>query len=281
MTSGARSTYDDAVLADDPVVYVGVDGVSGTDLAGRGHALRYVGAPATGALPNGDTVAVFDGVAQYAEIADADDLSVPGLGGILVLEAWVRPDALEQPGAQPSPDGPYVHFIGKGTTGSHEYAARMYSRSAAARPNRVSGYVFNSAGGLGAGSYWQGGMRSGGGTVPPLRAGEWFHYVLKIDTVDVCRDGWGTVRLYRNGVPMDSDTLGPPYHVIPSGGPAPLRIATRDHRSYFRGAIGKLAVYAALPDTRIMAHHRAMVSRISASATVPTGTGAADRTGDA
>ncbi|MEU5948417.1 hypothetical protein ABZ793_23045 [Micromonospora sp. NPDC047465] len=53
MASGARSAYDEAVLADAPVVYVGVDGVSGTDLAGRGHALRY----ASGAPPNGTVAA--------------------------------------------------------------------------------------------------------------------------------------------------------------------------------------------------------------------------------
>jgi hypothetical protein len=47
----------------------------------------------------------------------------------------------------------------KGTDGKQEYAMRMYSYSNSEkppRPNRISAYVFNLAGGKGAGAYFQG-----------------------------------------------------------------------------------------------------------------------------
>ena len=257
------SAYDNAVLADNPKTYFITDGSNTTDLTGRGHTLAYAGGVTTGVMPNGDTAAVFDGATGYAAIADADDLSVPGVGGILTWEAWVRPDALEFPGAESTGDGPAVYPLIKGenyqTSGDQEYAFRMYSLSAS-RPNRFSAYVFNPPGGLGAGSYFQGGLRStDGGTPPLLAAGDWVHVVAKIDTVNLEADGWGTVRLYRNGVLMDHDSLGDPYFIVPENKGAPLHIGARPGHSWFQGAVAKVAVYGDLSDARIAAHYAAMV----------------------
>ena len=50
----------------------------------------------------------------------------------------------------------YVYTMGKGDPGAHEWYTRMYSEAnAESRPNRISGYAFNPAGGLGAGSYFE------------------------------------------------------------------------------------------------------------------------------
>jgi hypothetical protein len=54
------------------------------------------------------------------------------------------------------------------------------------------------------------------------------------------------------------------YSIVPSDTTAPLRIATASRRSFFLGAIGKVAVYPReLPVERLAAHHRAMTSRPS------------------
>lgn len=261
IVKGPITGYDATVLSDNPVAYFKVDATSTVDLSGNGHTLTYSGSPTTSTLPNGNTVAVFNGSTQYAEVTDSNDLSIPDLGGIITIEAWVRFDNLEQPGAEASADGPLVHFMGKGVSGQHEYAARMYNLSSSLRSNRISGYAFNAAGGTGVGSYWQGSVAStDGGTPPLLVAGDWVHYVLKIDTVNLGVDAWGTTRIYRNGVLMDHDTLAGAGGIIPTNGTAPFRIGTRDFVSFFQGAIGKVAIYSDLSDARIATHYTAMAS---------------------
>ena len=68
----------------------------------------------------------------------------------------------------------YVHWIGKGEAGQHEWVFRMYNEHTTdipPRPNRISFYVFNPAGGEGIGSYFQ----------EPVQAGEWIHVVGMAD----------------------------------------------------------------------------------------------------
>ena len=64
---------------------------------------------------------------------------------------------------------PFVHWLGKGEEGRHEWALRFYSR-ATARPNRISAYRFNAAGGLGSGAYFEDALttRPDGFTSSPL-----------------------------------------------------------------------------------------------------------------
>ncbi len=260
-TTLTASAYDVQIRADSPVAYFALDGTSTTDLAGKGHRLTYRGTPKASTTPDGQRVAVFNGSTQYAEIADAADLSVTRTRS-LTIEAWVRPDTLEFPGAESSGDGPMVHYLGKGVAGSQEYTLRIYSRSSS-RPNRFSAYHFNPTGGLGSGSYFQGGLRStDGGTPPLLKAGAWVHVAAVFDTTTLVA-GYGTVRLYRNGVLMDHDSMRD-YAIVPRDGSAPLRVGTRDQKSFFTGAIGRVAVYDhVVSQSRLAAHFTAMTQRVA------------------
>ena len=90
---------------------------------------------------------VFDGDSGYVEIPDSDDFSQPTRGA-LTVEAWIRPDTLAMPSAEATG---YVHWLGKGEVGRHEWAARMYQAgNTEGRENRISFYCFNPGGGLGA-----------------------------------------------------------------------------------------------------------------------------------
>lgn len=237
------SAYDDIIKMDRPIAYWSLAGNTGNaiekDLGWQSsHDGRYF--PQNGAfkrtrLPNGDKATVFDGYTQYLEVPSALSLSARE-GHALTLEAWIRPDTLEFP-TQES-DG-YVHWAGKGESGFHEYALRMYSlTNSANRPNRISGYVFNPGGQKGSGSYFQ----------DSVKKGEWIHVGLVIDGVK------REVRLFKNGQ-LRKTTPFSQFDVSPMPGAAPLRIGTRDMHSFFKGAIGKFAVYTrALGELQFKAH---------------------------
>lgn len=225
------SAYDNAVIADNPVLYYPLSAAGSTepDLSGGGHPGTYLpasGRPLKTRMPNGDTATVFNGTNQYLQVASSPRFSVRK-GGALTIEAWIRPDTLNF--TYDEGDG-YVHWAGKGESGQHEYALRMYSKdNSASRPNRISGYAFNLSGGLGSGSYFQ----------DPVMVGEWIHVAVVIGT----RTRPGTVSIYKNGVLRKTTPLSQ-FDVTPQAGSAPLRIGTRDFGSFFRGAIGKFALYA-------------------------------------
>jgi hypothetical protein len=241
---GGGGTYDQVILADNPVAYWPLGSVNGLqDATGHGHNGTAHNDPTTSTMPNGsDAAHVFNGTTQYIEIADADDLSVPKTG-ILSIEAWVRADTLDF-GAN---ENGYVHWMGKGEPGQHEYVARLYNLNSD-RPNRYSGYSYNLEGGLGTGSYFQ----------DSLSVGEWVHFVMIINTVD--RDAANTTgftAIYKNGIERDRDALTN-YNITPQSGTAPFRIGTRDFNSYFQGAIAKVAVYDYhLSTEKALAHYNA------------------------
>ncbi|WP_298323875.1 LamG-like jellyroll fold domain-containing protein [Haloactinopolyspora sp.] len=247
------SAYDAVVLGDDPDVYWPMSGTeTGTevDLGQAGVDATYTGAPAETTLPNGDPAADFDGATQYFEAPDAPQLS-PATSGAITVEAWMRPDVLQFPNDESSG---YVHWMGKGEAGQHEYVSRMYSLdNTEDRPNRISGYSFNLSGGLGAGSYFQ----------DPVQAGNWIHYVLVINA-DATSEDYpnGYTRVYRDGVLRDQDDLSIRGEVIvPERSSAPFRAGTRDFASWFDGAIGKIAIWdAELSAEQIAVHHAAMIS---------------------
>ncbi|HEY3494228.1 MAG TPA: LamG domain-containing protein [Polyangiaceae bacterium] len=186
---------------------------------------------------SGELVApVFDGRSGYVEIPDADIFSEPTTGE-LTVEAWMRPDSLDMPNQESSG---YVHWLGKGSSGEHEWVARMYQRgNDEDRENRISFYSFNLDGGLGAGSYFQ----------DDVEVGEWIHYVGSFDDV--------RTYIFKNGDQRDSDLLSG-YDITPRNGDAPVRIATRDRNSYFQGAVARVAFYdSRLGEARIAAHYEA------------------------
>jgi len=247
----AGSDYDDRVLLDAPIAYWPLGAADAVEDCAGGHTGAYVAGPATTTTPNGDPARAFNGIDQYAQIPAADDLSVPRTG-ILTLEAWLRPDVLQFPRQEGTG---YVHWAGKGGPRQHEYVARIYSlTNAEDRPNRISGYAFNPAGGLGVGSFSQ----------DPVVAGGWIHYVLVINTVDTSGQfPSGYTKIYRDGVRRDQDSLAA-LGIVPAAGSAPLRIGTRDLHSFFAGAIAKVAVYDREPAAaELRAHYRAMTGQQS------------------
>lgn len=251
VAEAANCGYDATVLADHPVAYWRMDGAGHeTDRSGHGLTGTYSGTRSRTTLPDGDPATDFDGATGYLEVADTPALS-PATTGRFTLEAWMRPDTLEFPHSQSSG---YVHWMGKGETGQHEYVARMYSKTNTEnRPNRISGYAFNLDGGLGAGSYFQ----------DAVVAGQWIHYVLVIDSADKSAEyPYGYTKIYRDGVLRDQDQLQISGTVItPARGTAPFRVGTRDFGSWFAGAVGKVAVYDhELSAERIAAHTAAMTT---------------------
>lgn len=246
--AASNTSYDNAVLADEPVGYWPLAPNDPADHSGNGHNGTFTGTPVNASLPNGDVSAAFNGSNQYFTIADHDDLEITKTG-ILTIEAWMRPDTLQFDNDQGSG---YVHWMGKGTSGQHSWTARMYNyTNDENRPNRISGYAFNLSGGLGAGSYFQ----------DAVSVGEWIHYTLVINTVDTSTAyPTGYTKIYKNGVQRDQDSLSG-YSIIPGNGTAPIRIATRDMASFFEGAIGKVALYDyELTSGQIMEHYNAMMN---------------------
>jgi hypothetical protein len=234
--------YADAVLAKKPVAYwrLGEDkGPDARDTTGHGHTGTYKGEPAfrqEGAIRGDpDTAVRLDGKRSYVEVPSHEGFSQPTSGKGLTVEAWVRPDALEFDGET---DDPHVHWLGKGEAGRQEWALRFYSRKSKDRANRISAYLFSPRGGLGAGAYFQ----------DKLATGEWVHVVACFDPGDADTEGAG-VRIYKDGVLR----LGPPrpgalyanprWQVKPAAGAAPVRLGTRDRKSFLTGALDEVAIY--------------------------------------
>lgn len=113
------------------------------------------------------------------------------------------------------------------------------------RPHRISGYVFNLSGGLGTGSHFQ----------DHVIAGRWIHYLLVINTVDSNESyPTGYTKIYKEGRVRDQDALTS-FATVPGNGTAPFRIATRDFRSFFLGAIAKVAIYDYEPSPTTVRSH--------------------------
>ena len=243
------SAYDDLILTDNPALYLPLDG-STTSADGRTATVHGSPAVQAGALPNGDTAVVFDGsTTQWIELPDSADLSVSTTGA-LTVEAWLRPDALTMPHTEGTG---YVHWLGKltyDTTNQCEWVARIYSAdNTEGRSNRISGYAFNAAGGLGAGSYFQ----------DALTPGEWIHYALVINTTPSSTYPTGYTKLYRDGVLRDQDSLSG-YSIVPTDTTSPMRIGSADLRGFLRGAVAKVAVYPVeLAASQLAAHHSSML----------------------
>jgi peptidoglycan/xylan/chitin deacetylase (PgdA/CDA1 family) len=252
----AADHYDELALSLDPVLYLPLadpNSKAAADLSASSMpAVNEPGIQPLGAarLPNGDRATVFDGAGQYVQVPSDDALSIPNTGCLSVV-AWVRPDVLQFPSSQGTG---YVYILGKGTTGQDEYALRMYSHANTEkpeRPNRVSAYVFNLRGGLGSGAYFQ----------DPVTPGEWMMVAFVVDSRRSAEWPDGYVAIYKDGKLRGGPVSLSQFHVTPQDGNAPFRIATRDLKSYFEGAIGKVAVYGSvLTDQQLHAMYTAMTA---------------------
>jgi hypothetical protein len=258
LAAGRRDDrYDRLVLRDRPVAYWG--DATGKDLSGAHRDGVVKAGTGTTSMPDGSAAMDFNGQDRYMEVANDPVLSVPTTG-VLTIEAWMRPDVLD---FEKTEGSGYVYWMGKGAAGQQEYASRMYGQHPqghdADRPNRISGYVFNASGGLGAGSYYQAPPDD------PVQKGEWIHYVLIINTTEAARSakfptGYTKLFVTRKERPVrtDQDALAG-YHIVPAAGNAPFRVGTRDFGSFFKGAVGKIAIYNyELSPEEVAAHARQM-----------------------
>lgn len=194
---------------------------NGNDSSGNGNHATHVSANLTRDRNGQYKSYKFNGINQYIEIPDNNLISIATTGK-LSISVWMRPDRKNFSNHQGSG---YVHWMGKGVSGQHEYVFRMYNFNSP-RPNRTSCYAFNLTGGLGAGSYVQ----------ESITTGQWIHYVAIYDYPN------NKIQIYKNGVLKDTDTFSG-YSIVPGNGTAPLRIGTRDFNSYFKGGIDDLRIY--------------------------------------
>ncbi len=267
VTARYRDAYEQVVLADAPVAYWRLGeraGPAAVDATGHGHHGTYRGHPTLG-LPGAirgesDTASGFHGQ-EYVEIPDSVHFSQPASRAGLTVEAWMRPDVLDFPGQPATPGAdPYVHWLGKGVTGHYEWGFRFYSRhkdpeqrGLSSRPNRISAYLWNPAGGTGAGAYFQ----------DPLVTGRWIHIVACYEPGDLKTRPAAGVLIYKDGQfrlgPPAPGTLysNPAFQILPAHGTAPVRLGTRDLGSFLRGGLDEVAIYPyVLSARRIQEHYR-------------------------
>ncbi|RYY46402.1 MAG: LamG domain-containing protein [Actinomycetales bacterium] len=236
-----RSAYSAAVMADKPSAVLS----GARDLVSGSTTGRYHGNARSLTMPNGDVGTLLDGRGDYVSFPSSGKYSIAATGR-LTVEYLMRPDTLQFPDQEGSG---YVYVLGKGAPTKHEWYGRMYSKvNAEKRPNRISGYAFNPKGGLGAGSYTQ----------DTVTAGRWIHVTLVFNAAArSSRYPLGYVKIYRNGVLRDTDSLAD-YKIRPVAGSAPLRVGTGYLASFFDGAVGPVAFYPReLSASRIAAHNAA------------------------
>jgi hypothetical protein len=240
-TQATTSSYRAALAADNPTTILqgaqdSVAGVTRGTLHGNAKSMT---------LPNGDAGVLLDGAADYVSFPSRPQYSIATTGA-LTVEYLMRPDTLQFADMEGSG---YVYVLGKGDPGKHEWYGRMYSKvNDENRPNRISGYAFNSTGGLGAGSYVQ----------EPVVVGQWIQITLVFNSAAKSSAyPMGYVKLYRNGVLRDTDSLAD-YNIKPTAGTAPFRIGTGYLDSYFKGAVGPVSFFdRELTASRIQAHQAA------------------------
>jgi hypothetical protein len=226
-------------------------GSTAHDVSGHHHGGRYLGHPRlgqTGAISGDPNRAIgLDGpkTRSYVAIPDSKAFSVASSGHGLTVEVWMRPDLLDFRGEKADADHAYIHWLGKGDTGQVEWGFRFYSREAARR-NRISAYVWNANGHQGAGAYVQ----------VPLLPRRWLYLVA---TFDDPRQPNARVRLYKDGAPSphnsSSGTLYRSFGVRPRHGPAPVRLGTRDLRSFLTGGLDEVAIYPRVLSAKEVLHH--------------------------
>ena len=243
---GVANVYDHHVLALRPVLYLTMGQPSHGvyhDASGNGHNGVYeprLHRPSLARLPNGTLASEFNGLDQYVQVRSARSLSITHTG-CLTVEAWIKPATLQFPREEGSG---YTYVLGKGTPGKQEYALRMYSLTNAEvpeRPNRISAYAFNPGGGKGSGSYFQ----------DPVSLNQWIMVTFMIASRASPGFPDGCIAIYKDGQLRGRVSLDQ-FHVKPAASNAPLRMATRNLDSFFKGAIGDVAIYDyALSTTQI------------------------------
>jgi hypothetical protein len=143
------------------------------------------------------------------------------------------------------------------------------------RPNRLSAYAFNPTAVLGSGADWQ-------PVTGVVQVGEWLHVVGEYSTQTAppaCQNTQaypGAINIWVNGVEWNQSVHGQTgcmsqYSVRPQANNSPLNIGTMALDSYFRGAIGKVAIYNyLLTPSQIGRHYTAMTHKEPAGSCADT-----------
>ena len=173
----------------------------------------------------------FDGSSSI-ELPDRDDFSVAGTASkelsIVVfntVDDWTKQSANNE----------YVHFMGKGRAGAHEFTFRYYidggGGEAPARKRRTSFYNFNPDGGLGTGSYFQD-AGDGNGTERVITGLAWGN-----------AGNGGQTQMWKNGALRDTDNLSD-YDVYPQNTGTPVFLGSRgDNTGFLVGRLRRVAFF--------------------------------------
>jgi hypothetical protein len=168
---------------------------------------------------------IFDGVKDYLEVPDCDEFSISTYGG-LTVSFWMSPSVTDF-----SNSDDYIHFLGKGDTGKFEWSFVMYNKDGTDnRSQRISFYMFNVGGGLGAGHYTQ----------QPVEVNEWVYITGKVDN--------NYIYMYRNGEYINRSDYtvakGEIPKIIPENGDAPVRIGTRnlENKDWWNGRLDEVRI---------------------------------------
>jgi hypothetical protein len=252
--SEIHSAYERSVLISDPAAYwrLGEErGPVARDTTGRGTDGRYIGPIVfgqVGAIASDPNKAIGLGGSRtraYVEAPDRKAFSIASSGKGLSIEVWMRPDTLEFSGENSQPGDTYIHWLGKGEKGRYEWGFRFYSHKSD-RPNRISAYVWNPDGKLGAGAYVQ----------DRLEARAWIYLVA---TYDDPHTPDARVRLYKNGVTSphneSSGTLYKTFKIRPEQNSSPVRFGTRDLQSFLAGGLDEVAIYPRVLSANEIARH--------------------------
>jgi len=222
---------------------------------------------------NGQTAKLrFDGLDDYIEVPDQNALSVATTGAFTV-SAWINPATLTFSKTEGTG---YVHWLAKGegtgAAGQQEWAFRMYSQgNTEGRANRISFHLFNLDGAASVGSYFE----------EPVTPGEWIHvvgvadgqrtYVYKDGAAKDCDAYRSTASGTECGIPPSTDK-----QVTPRNGTAPMRIGTRDFRSFFPGLIRDVRIWnralSAAEIQRLFAGSVSTVGLVSSTSVTDGGT---------
>lgn len=265
-TNEISTTYDATILADSPVALWGMcaSNPNEYDLTGNGNTGTYIPSiPRTAALPNGDDAAELDGSSQYLTVPSNEAFSIPTTG-YLTWEAWIKPSVADFSIAS---RGGYVSWLGKCANYSPtcEWEGRMYSASSN-RPNRLSAYAFNLTAGRGSGAYWQ-------PNPGVIQVDHWYHVVGQFTTHTTTPANSNTTQtpgeidIWVNGIKWNQARHGQTglmsqYNIVPQAADSPLNIGSKAQDNFFKGAIGKVAIYDyLLSDARVKAHYTAMTGK--------------------
>lgn len=200
------------------------DNTKAQDLVGN------VNGKINGNVTFGANGASFDGRSSI-ELADHNDFSAAGTSSkaLTIIAFQTVTDWTKQ-----SHNNEYVHWMGKGRDGGHEWTFRYYidggSGEAASRRRRTSFYHFNPSGGLGAGSYFQDEDAAG------------YERVIGGQVWGNSGNG-GSTQMWKNGVVRDTDALSG-YNVNPQNTNTPVFLGSRgDGTGFLVGRLRRVAFF--------------------------------------